>query len=375
VDDEPNVLQAFERQFRRRFELQTAQGPEKGLEVLASSGAFAVVVSDLRMPGMDGIEFLGLVRARWPNTVRVMLTGQADLTDAIAAVNRGNIFQFLTKPCPTEMLGRTLEAALEQHRLVTAERELLEQTLRGSIGMMSEILSLVNPIAFSRAERVRRYVVHIAQRLSLAGQWQYELAAMLSQIGCVAVPQAVLEKYYDAQILTPDEQDILSSQFRTGAKLLARIPRLEEVAHMVECQSGPPPGGWPSATVETGSRLLRVTLDFDDLVAHGADPATALERMATSRKYQAEFLKALAQVQVEHAKREVMLLPVAKLKAGMITNCNVQAKTGLMIMGTGQEITESALARLQAFSTRVGIVEPISVQVPTAGHTVGVTGD
>jgi hypothetical protein len=120
---------------------------------------------------------------------------------------------------------------------------------------------------------------------------------------------------------------------------------------------------------------LRVTLDFDDLVAHGADPATALERMATSRKYQAEFLKALAQVQVEHAKREVMLLPVAKLKAGMITNCNVQAKTGLMIMGTGQEITESALARLQAFSTRVGIVEPISVQVPTAGHTVGVTGD
>jgi len=94
VDDEPNVLQAFERQLRREFDLQTALGPELGLQALAANGPFAVVVSDLRMPGMNGIEFLTHVRQTAPDTVRVMLTGDADLGATIKAVNEGRIFQF-----------------------------------------------------------------------------------------------------------------------------------------------------------------------------------------------------------------------------------------------------------------------------------------
>jgi HD domain-containing protein len=122
-----------------------------------------------------------------------MLTGQADLTAAVAAVNEGNIFQFLTKRCPSDMLGRALEALMEQHRLITAERALLEETLKGSIAVMTAILARVNPPAFSRAHRIRRYVEHMARELGLPDRWQYELAAMLSQIGCVAVPPGVME--------------------------------------------------------------------------------------------------------------------------------------------------------------------------------------
>lgn len=195
VDDEPNILQAMERQFRKQFEIHTALGGELGLQAIAAKGPFAVVVSDLRMPVMDGVEFLTRVRALSPDTVRVMLTGQADMDAAIAAVNQGNIFQFLTKPCASDTLTRALNAALEQHRLITAERELLEQTLRGSIGVLSEILSFVNPLAFGRAQRVRRYVVHMAAKLDLVNRWQFELAAMLSQIGSVTVPPEVMDKY------------------------------------------------------------------------------------------------------------------------------------------------------------------------------------
>ena len=126
---------------------------------------------------MDGIEFLTRVRQTTPDTVRVMLTGEADLSAAISAVNEGRMFQFLSKPCPPEMLTRTLESALEQYRLVTAERELLESTLRSSIGVMSEILSLVNPPAFGRASRIRRYVQHMTEHLNLPDRWQYEVAA------------------------------------------------------------------------------------------------------------------------------------------------------------------------------------------------------
>ena len=136
VDDDPRVLQAFERQFYKRFEIRTAIGPELGLQTLGADGPFATVVSDLRMPGMNGIEFLTRVRQASPDTVRVMLTGDADLSAAMAAVNEGKIFQFLTKPCPSDMLSRTLESALEQHRLITAERELLESTLRGKKAVM-----------------------------------------------------------------------------------------------------------------------------------------------------------------------------------------------------------------------------------------------
>jgi response regulator RpfG family c-di-GMP phosphodiesterase len=236
VDDEPNILRAFERQLRGHFEVVTAQEPHQALQMIAENGPFAIVVSDLRMPDMNGIDFLSHVRQIAPDTVRVMLTGNADLSAAMTAVNEGRVFQFLTKPCPGDMLLRTLEAASEQHRLITAERELLEQTLQGSIGILVEILSHINPAAFSRSHRIRRYVRHMVKQLKLPDAWQYELAATLSQIGCVVVPPEIMEKIHSRRPLSATEQDMFRSQSLLGHKLLAKIPRLEKVARMVAQQ-------------------------------------------------------------------------------------------------------------------------------------------
>src|ERR1022692_2024409 len=104
VDDDPNLLASCERSLRRHFQIETAEGGEAGLAKLASRGPYAVVVADRQMPRMDGIEFLGAVRKRAPDTVRIMLTGNADLEGAIRVVNEGNIFRFLTKPCPPDLL-------------------------------------------------------------------------------------------------------------------------------------------------------------------------------------------------------------------------------------------------------------------------------
>jgi DNA-binding NtrC family response regulator len=123
VDDEPNVLQALVRQHGRRFEVQTALGCEDGVQAIIKDGPFAVVVSDLRMPGMDGINFLSMVRRFAPDTIRVMLTGQNDPRLKMEAVDKAEIFQFLAKPCPPDVLSQTLELALEQHRLITTKRE------------------------------------------------------------------------------------------------------------------------------------------------------------------------------------------------------------------------------------------------------------
>jgi response regulator RpfG family c-di-GMP phosphodiesterase len=362
VDDEPNILQAIERQFRKQFSIQTAAGPLLGLDAIAEQEPFAVVVSDLRMPVMDGIEFLTRVRAISPDTVRVMLTGQADLDAAMAAVNQGNIFQFLTKPCPVDTLGRVLNAAQEQYRLITAERELLEQTLRSSVGVLSEILSLVNPPAFGRAQRIRRYVVHMAERLTLTARWQFEVAAMLSQIGSVTVPPEVMDKYHHMERLTPEETRILATQSRVGYDLLARIPRMEVVAQMVAGQDA----AWAHATgtpnaATVGSHLLRVARDFDEQMTRGAEADTALAAMLRSREYNPEFVAALREVHVEESQRTLRSVTVVQLKTHMIVHQDVCCRNGLLLLAKGQEVTASALVRLKSFAQTVGVVEPIRV--------------
>ncbi len=133
VDDDPFILSSYRRQLRRRFSMETAASGEEGCASLERDGPFAVVVADMRMPGMSGIDFLRKVKSRFPDVVRMMLTGNADLDLAVTCVNEGSIFRFLTKPCRPETLTRSLEEGVEQHRLITAEkirRRELEQKIR-----------------------------------------------------------------------------------------------------------------------------------------------------------------------------------------------------------------------------------------------------
>jgi len=138
VDDEPNVLAGFQRQLHNLFSIETALGPEAGLTALKEWRNYSVVVADMRMPGMNGVEFLSRIKVSAPDVVRIMLTGNADQATSIEAINQGNIFRFLNKPCSTEKLTEALESAIRQHQLITAERDLLENTLCASIKVLTD---------------------------------------------------------------------------------------------------------------------------------------------------------------------------------------------------------------------------------------------
>lgn len=127
VDDEAAVLDGYRRNLHQEFSITTAMGAESGLEAVGSDGPFAVVISDMRMPGMNGAEFLSLVRERAPDTTRMLLTGHADIDTAIRAVNQGNIFRFLAKPCEKEALVQAIESGIALYRTVTAERDLIKK--------------------------------------------------------------------------------------------------------------------------------------------------------------------------------------------------------------------------------------------------------
>src|SRR5947207_3035389 len=236
VDDEPAVLDGYKRTLYREFAVDTAVGGEQGLQTLEAQGPYAVVVSDMRMPGMNGVQFLTRVRQASPNTVRMILSGQSDMDATIAAVNEGNIFRFLTKPCDKEVLGKAVTTGLLQYRLITAEKDLLENTLMGCIKVLTDVLSTVSPEAFGRSMRITRCMRHLVTKFHLSSPWCFEAAAMLSQLGCITLDTELLQAAYLGIPLSQEEQARFNAHPQVAKDLIATIPRLEPIDWMISQQ-------------------------------------------------------------------------------------------------------------------------------------------
>ncbi len=371
VDDEQNLLDSLKRQLRRKFAVETALGPQNGLAVLMEKGPFAVIMSDLRMPGMDGIQFLSRVRGVYPDSVRMILTGNADVESAIQAVNEGNVFRFLRKPCETETLANVLRQGLEQYRLVTAERELLEKTLRGSIKVLTDLLSMVNPEAFGRSSRIKRYACDVAAQMGVSDLWKIETAAMLSQIGCVALPEQVLSKIHQNRELAEEEVKIFSSHPKIAAGLLSHIPRMEGIAETILHQSRNYDGsGFPEEEgaerqIPLGARILKVVLDFDALESNGVLKGNALRQLRKRQGcYDPAALDALERALGMEAKYVVQSMPLKDLREHMIFADDVTTLKGRLLVTRGHEVSPLLIERLKNFARNSGIKEPLKVFVP-----------
>ncbi len=373
VDDDQRVLEAMRRNLRSRYTVKTAVGSVTGLRTLETDGPFAVVVADLKMPVMDGSRFLAKVRERSQDTVQIMLTGQADLDSAIRTVNKGKLFRFLTKPCPVEDLTQALDAALEQYRLVRSERELLEETLSGSVQLLTEMLELVNPVAFGRTSRIRTLVGLLIPGLGTGHAWQLELTALLSQVGLVAVPGEILEKVDRGEALTDREQTVWSQHPQVGRDLVVKIPRLEAVAESIAWQlkrfdgKGPPEGNVAGKEIPLGARVLKAVVDYDALTQQGADACEALARMGSEEGcYDPHILELMKSTVVKvKAGYEFRTVSLDDLYAGMITTGGIYTKKRQLIVGKGTELTPTLLARIRNFARWQKIDEPLGVLAAT----------
>lgn len=359
VDDEPRILEALERTLGERFEVSTAESGADGLQLLTADGPFAVVVSDMRMPQMDGAVFLSRVQDVAPDTTRVLLTGQADIQSAIDAVNRGGIFRFLCKPCPIDVLERALEAAVEQHRLRLLERELLEQTLAGTLKMLADILALVAPSLFAQANRLRDCVMHLTKKLRLGEPWQYEVAAMLSQIGLVSLPPDVIERAVAGKTLTEEERRLIQEHPAVGHRLVMQIPRLEKVAAMIRDQRSPQPT--EIAPVVIGAGMLRIAGELDIMLGRGVSYAEALAGLV-QRGCDPQLIAALKDYRPPEAQTWLRALAVAELKPGMVLDDEVRSRSGNVMVAKGQVVTTVLLERIRRIAQTIGIVEPIHVR-------------
>jgi len=375
VDDDANILEGYQRSLRKQFSIDIALGPDEGLAAIRKQGPYAVVVADMQMPVMNGIQFLMKAQEQSPDTVRVMLTGNADQKTAMDAVNQGHVFRFLTKPCSPEELASVLKTGLEQYRLITAERELLSKTLNGSIKMLTDILSILDPQSFGIGQRMREYIRLFAESLNLKQTWDLELAAMLSQVGFVTIPPTVLKKSRAEQGLSGEEKDMLARVPEIGAGLLNNIPRLESVARIIRFQnknfdgSGFPNDKLAGEEIPIGSRILRVLGDLLLIESKDIPRFKALTKMRQCPgRYDPKVLEAIAAAfDVFLATKPADEPPTKEivfkdLRVGQVLKANLMTKDGMLIVTAGTEVSQVVMEKLHNFADLSGIKEPIYVE-------------
>ncbi|MCG8604769.1 response regulator [bacterium] len=369
VDDDRNLLQGYKRQLHKLFPIETASGGNSALIMLEQNGPFAVIVSDMRMPEMDGAAFLTQARVTSPDSVRMMLTGQADMNDAIAAVNEGQLFRFLTKPCSPEVLAKAINDGIDQYKLVIAEKELLNKTLKGTIKLLVDIVSLLSPHTFSRSLRLRSLAVKIANRLHVKDPWQVDVAALLCQIGTVTVPADILEKRVSGQSLTQAEQDIYLKHLQIGKDLLANIPRLETIALAILYQEkrfdgiGPPVDQIQGRNIPLLARILKVVLDYDDSLIIGKSHEDALQILRDQEcRYDPDVLAALrAEVMDADEGFVIKDIEAKDIKIGMIVAEDIRTKTNLLLVPKRHEVSQTIRICVLNFAEKGNVREPVRI--------------
>jgi response regulator RpfG family c-di-GMP phosphodiesterase len=368
VDDEPNILASLVRHLRKdnQYEVATAENGEIGLAVLGDSGPFSLVVSDFRMPGMTGVEFLSKAMAAQPDTVRIMLTGQMELEVALDAINKGKIFRFLMKPISPDDFLAAVNAGVEQYRLITAEKDLMEKTLKGSVKILFEILSLTNPETFNKSTRLRQMAQDITTQLAPDKTWEAELAALLCQIGVVILPKEIQDKKRRGEPLNEREQAIYFSHPKIGKALVSNIPRLESVADAILYQyknydgGGTPPGGPKGKEIPFTGRLLKAISDYDDLINTGNNNFNAIQSMWHRwGEYDPEIMAAIEKMAMGEKNKNIeKTVSLEAIEPGMTLARDILDQQGRMLYPKDTLLTEVICIQLRNFYNYRVITKP-----------------
>ena len=424
VDDEPGILSALRRLFRARgYQVCTAEGGQAGLALLQTQ-AVDLVISDMRMPKMDGAEFLAQVRQRWPDSMRLLLTGYADISAIVEAINRGEIYRYITKPWDDDELALIVREALahqalerEQKRLEalllcqnealqaanvsleakvaarTAELQQASASLRTvngqlkasfltSIKVFTALVELRGGNLAGHARRVADLARRLALKLALDGQQAQEIfvAGLLHEIGKVGFADELLDTPLLA--MTVPQLERYRQHPTRAAQLLMPLPDLRGAAGIIAAQLERFDGtGHPrrlrEQTIPLGARILALASDYDNLqigtlALRRVEAAEALAILVQSsgKRYDPALLRVMVALlgghwpdEPERARVPELAVRGGDLQAGMVLSRDLVTPSGLLMLSAQHVLEDKMIRRIIDFEQSAGLQLTVHVCV------------
>ena len=406
VDDEPGILSSLRRLFRPQgYRIYIAESGAAGLEILAKE-SIDLVISDMRMPEMDGATFLKEVRSRWPKVMRILLTGYADITSTVAAINHGEIYRYIAKPWDDNEIVTIVREALERMHLEKENQRLSALTLAQNDELKALNTSLEQKVAERTAElrqalafveqshgelkksfltsvqvfagvielrsgsvgsqmsghgrRVAEHARSVAQRMGLSDNevQNVMLAGLLHDIGKLGLPDELLSKPFNT--LTGEQRALVMKHPLIGQNILMGIEKFKEAAVLVrhhhECYDG---SGYPDhltgIAIPQGSRILQVVNEYDSLqigtlVQRPLKPAEAMTFLIENRgkRYDPVAVDAFSKLISETQKTGISEAPLRTmhLKPGMVLTRDQVHRDGYMLLARGSVLTSEIIGQL-----------------------------
>ena len=352
VDDDAFMLNILTKTIGVDYEVLTSSGGAAALQLIENSESIQVVISDHRMPDLSGAQFLRAVRDKHPLIVRILLTGETDLVEAVAAMNQAALFRFLLKPGTRAVLLDTLQAAVVQYQLQIAERELLQKTLIGTMRALSDVLAIANPTAFGHLSRIQELALGVAKQLKLREQWPLEFASVATQLGHIALPERTLGRLYAGETLSPAESAQVAKSALVGESVLKRIPRLDPVVEILSRLTAGKIIDASRRPDSMGAEILRVVTAYEALERTTTSRDTAVNRMrAQAGRFDPEALTALVDLlDLEGGEDETIEVTIGRVCIDMIVAEDLRTRTGVLLVPKGYRVTESFVVRLGNFN-------------------------
>ncbi|MEI6732390.1 MAG: HD domain-containing phosphohydrolase [Comamonadaceae bacterium] len=415
VDDEPNILSSLRRLFRGKdFEVRTAESGRAGLALLESQSA-DVVISDMRMPEMDGTQFLEQVRMRWPDTVRLLLTGQSDISSVIDAINRSEIHRYISKPWDDDEIVLTVRQALELKRLEQEKRRLelltsqqneqlraLNTSLEARVESRTAEIELANRTLQSLNEKLKasfftmikvfsgliemrggnlaghsRRVADLARRIALKLELdskqvqQIFVAGLLHEVGKLGFTDQLLNT--PVALMEPLQLETYRGHARRAEQLLFPLPDLRDTAEIISAQFERFDGtGFPEKRFEEaiplGARILALASDYDNMQIGTItqrhlkpEEARGIITQNSGKRYDprvvdafVELLGGVPQVRVERQRPTDVATAVSDLQAGMVLSRDLISINGMLILSVAHTLDDRMISKLADFEMRDG---------------------
>ena len=414
VDDEENILNSLKRTFRKeQYKIVTAKSGMEGLSVIGKE-KISLVLSDHRMPGMEGVEFLNEVRQKSPDTIRMMLTGYADMQSVMNAINHGEVYRFITKPWDDEEIRFIVRDALRHYDLIDENRALqtlthrqnielkdlnnnleekvaertkevevlykdLEHSFFDFVRVFMSLLELKSPYLGSHCKRVAALSRRLSEKIGLSPDkiLDIELASLLEDIGTLGFPEKMLRK--KTSDLDPTEKALIEQHPVIGQTSLQNIQKLLQVSLLIRHHHERYDGfGYPDnlrgERIPAGSRIIAIADLFDELI----NPSDGTERYSVDRAFfvlekeagkrfdpllVGKFNEALHEFSHEEIEADIREIDVDELKEGMLLASDVRTKRGLLLMASGEVIKPVHLDKINKFHKIDPVIARISIKV------------